>query len=418
MGAEGERGTGGSRPLRYAVAGLGGVARTHLAALGAAPLLVPGGAPGPVEPAAAVVGAGHAAEAEALGFARVQVVEEPRGAREVAEAVRALAGRVDFLDVCLPNGLHAAAAGAALEAGLAVYCEKPLTGDLGEARALAERARAAAGRATKPFGLAYNLRFDRNLALLRAFLAEGLLGEPLHFRLRMFHGGYLDPRRPRSWKFDPELARGGALVDLGSHLLDLVGYLFGPLGEAGRVSGVRARLRTFAVSRAGGLLGSSGHRVDDWAEVALTLAGGAEGSVEVSRVADGGEGTRVEVYGSRGSARVDVEAGRLDLRLRERRLHARGTAADVAALAEEGAAAGAGGEALRWYRRVEALLPPAARSLGRMADTHLASLVFWLEASRGAGPLPESAQAAAGLEAGLAVEELLDRAWRAAGIDG
>lgn len=409
-----EGGADRSRPLRYAVAGLGGIARTHLAGLRAAPFVLRGGAPVPVELAAVVVGPARAAEAAALGFAQVQVVEGPRGAREVVEAVRALAGQVDFLDVCLPNGLHAAAAGAAAEAGLAVYCEKPLTGDLGEARALAERARATEG-VRKPFGLAYNLRFDRNLALVRAFLAAGLLGEPLHFRLRMFHGGYLDPRRPRNWKFDPELARGGALVDLGSHLLDLVGYLFGPLGEAGRVSGLRARLRTFAASRAGGLLGTEGHRVDDWAEVELTLAGGAEGTVEVSRMADGGEGTWVEVYGSRGSARVDVEAGSLDLWLRERRHHARAAAADLATWAEAGAD---GGEALRWYRRVEELLPPPARSLGRMADTHLASLAFWLEATAGGGRPQAAPAGAAGLEAGVAVEELLDRAWRAAEIGG
>ncbi|MDI3316312.1 MAG: Gfo/Idh/MocA family oxidoreductase [Bacillota bacterium] len=404
------------RPLRYAVVGLGGIARTHLAGLQAAPLVRPGVLPA-VELAAAVVGAGHAAEAERLGFQQVQVVEEPRGPAEVARAVRALAGRVDFLDVCLPNGLHAAAAGAAWESGMAVYCEKPLTADLAEARALAERVRGGGGGAApgRPFGLAYNLRFDPNLALLRALLAGGLLGEPLHFRLRMLHGGYLDPGRPISWKFEPALARGGALVDLGSHLLDLVGYLFAPLGEGGEVRRVRARLRTFAASRAGSLLGSGGHPIDDWAEVALTLAGGAEGTVEVSRVADGGEGTRVEVYGSGGSARIDLEAGRLDLRLHAGGLHLHGRAGELARrvetrLGEE--------EPFRWYRRVEALLPPPARSLGRMVDTHLASLAFWLEAAEEARHQRPWSGDAAGLEAGLAVEGLLEGIRQAAEDEG
>jgi predicted dehydrogenase len=406
---ESGRGGGERHLVRYALAGLGGIARLHLAALAAAPPLLGEGEAPPVELAAAVVGAAHAAEAEALGFAHVQVVEEPRGRAEVARAVRALAGRADFLDICLPNGLHAAAAEAALEAGLAVYCEKPLSGSLEEARRLAERLRSA-GRG-RPFGVAYNLRFHRHVALLRTLLAAGLLGEPLHFRLRMFHGGYLDPRRPRGWKFEPEMARGGALVDLGSHLLDMVGFLFGPLGESGRVAGLRARLRTFPASRAGGLLGSSGHRVDDWSEVALTLAGGAEGSVEVSRVAEGGEGSRVEIYGSRGAARLEVESGRMEVRLGATRLGVSAGGGELASRVQEAGAT----QALRWYGRLEHLLPTPARSLGSMGDTHLASLVYWLRAAAG---LESPDGTAAGLEEGLAVEELLASVWEAAGVAG
>ena len=50
---------------------------------------------------------------------------------------------IDCVSICLPTGLHAEAAEAALRAGKHVYCDKPLAADCGEARRLAQLAEEA-----------------------------------------------------------------------------------------------------------------------------------------------------------------------------------------------------------------------------------------------------------------------------------
>ena len=138
---------------------------------------------------------------------------------------RQLAGdpEIDIVAITAPNALHADMAFAAIDAGKAVYCEKPLSVDVPSARAMRDAA-AAAGTCTM-VGFAY-LR-NPIVKLAREIIANGELGEVVSFRGIHAEDYMADPATPHSFRTEP--AGGGALFDLGSHVVSLARYLLGPI---------------------------------------------------------------------------------------------------------------------------------------------------------------------------------------------
>src|SRR4029450_3063209 len=98
--------------------------------------------------------------------------------------------RPDLLVVATPDDVHAAATRAALPAGIAVYCEKPLANDATTAWELADLARLQKGKGT----VGYSFRYSPAIQALRIDLMAGLLGEPwlieLYGENRQFHPKY------------------------------------------------------------------------------------------------------------------------------------------------------------------------------------------------------------------------------------
>lgn len=207
---------------------------------------------------------------------------------------------LDLVDICSPNHLHAEQANLALRAGLAVYCEKPLAVNLEDALALADLAE----QRKAVTQVAYTMRFTPAVRQIKALCQSGELGEILHFRGYVHHSGYLDESRPMSWRLRRSQSGGGAMMDLGSHLVDLTRYL---LGE---VATVRAETRTFVCQRCTSTGSASMEEVDvdDLALVTLELENGAVGTLEVTRVAAGAsEAAGFAVYGRKGSAHFETD---------------------------------------------------------------------------------------------------------------
>lgn len=123
---------------------------------------------------------------------------------------------LDGIAIATPSALHAEQAIAALGAGLAVFCQKPLARTAAEARRVVEAARAADRL------LAVDLSY-RHVEAFRAALAEPI-GELVAADL-VFHNAY-GPDKP--WFRDPKLSGGGCLIDLGIHLVDLALEVAGP----------------------------------------------------------------------------------------------------------------------------------------------------------------------------------------------
>lgn len=201
---------------------------------------------------------------------------------------------LDVVDICTPNYLHLEQCRRALERGMAVYCEKPLAMSYEEARLLADLAEKA--------GVINQVAFVmRNLPAVRqmkTLVEAGEIGEVLNFRGHMFHGGYLDPNRPMSWRLRHSQSGGGVFADLGSHLVDLAMYILGG------VRAVRAQTRTFISERPVSRGSPECERVDvdDWALCTLELVSGATGVIEVTRMAAGAsQESGFEIYGSRGA---------------------------------------------------------------------------------------------------------------------
>jgi predicted dehydrogenase len=127
-------------------------------------------------------------------------------------------GQLDVISVCTPNDAHQEPVTAALDAGVAVLCEKPLAADLPQARALAARA------GTGPlFGVNLPYRFHE---LLPRF-AGAVGGGPFDITVSFTTPGQRVWRPYTDWYGDAARAGGGALLDLGPHVLDLLVAAFG-----------------------------------------------------------------------------------------------------------------------------------------------------------------------------------------------
>jgi predicted dehydrogenase len=209
---------------------------------------------------------------------------------------------VDVVDCTLPNYLHLPALLAALRAGKPVYCEKPLAVNDVEARELTHAARAAG----VPVGLGFNYRFVPAIMRARQLLHDGALGDIFTFRAQYLHSGYQDPRRPMSWRLRQEQAGGGASMDLGSHVVDLIRHLLGEFHS------VRATLHTFITERPvqRDAAQTEAVTVDDAAWIQVRLDSGALGTVETSRFATGMvDDLRLEIHGRRGALRFSLMDG-------------------------------------------------------------------------------------------------------------
>jgi len=168
------------------------------------------------------------------------------------------AAGVDGVVIATPSALHAEQAIAALERGVAVFCQKPLGRTAAEAKAVVDAAR----RADRLLAVDLSYRFTQGMQAIREIVASGELGRIYAVDL-VFHNAY-GPDKP--WFYDPALAGGGCVMDLGVHLVDLALWTLG----FPRVSDVRASL--FA---GGEPLRRRLDRVEDYAVATLTLDTGA-----------------------------------------------------------------------------------------------------------------------------------------------
>ena len=127
---------------------------------------------------------------------------------------------LDAVLVAVPNNLHAQVAAAAFAAGKHVLCEKPMARTVEEAHCMLD----AAESAGKSLAIAHPWRCDQDYRWLHDVVASGCLGKI--FKVRC-HAILTEDSPPvDSWRFKRGIVGGGALTDLGIHLIDAVSYLF------------------------------------------------------------------------------------------------------------------------------------------------------------------------------------------------
>jgi predicted dehydrogenase len=215
---------------------------------------------------------------------------------------RGLLARDDIhvVDICVPNRWHEEVVLAAAEAGKHIYCEKPLAMDLAQARRMAEAVR----RSGVKNQMTFNFRFFPAVLRAQQLMAEGFVGRVFSFRGRYHRSSYIDPAKPLSWRLRRDVAGGGALFDIGSHLLDLFLWLLGDVAE------VQATLETFIKERP--LVAGSAEKgvvdVDDIALLQMRLKDGALGLADVSRMGTGATNDlEVEIFGQQGAIRFALQ---------------------------------------------------------------------------------------------------------------
>lgn len=206
--------------------------------------------------------------------------------------------KIQIIHVCTPNKFHKEQALAALGAGKHVYCDKPLCMNPEEAREI----EAALPRAKSVHQMALQYRFLPATRRAKQLVEEGFLGEVLSLRAAYLHSGSADPSAPLKWKLDPAMGGGGVLFDLGSHVLDLVQFLVGPL----RIAAASTYIAYPERPRPEAPAETAPVTAEDAIFLTVRTNNGAPGHLEASKIATGAaDEVRLELHGSRGALRFN-----------------------------------------------------------------------------------------------------------------
>jgi len=136
----------------------------------------------------------------------------------VCQSVEEVIDKSDAVYIATPNTKHTAIALAAIEAGRHIFCEKPMSTSLDDARTVLD----AAQSAKSLFQVGHNRRFAPVYATLKKMLAEG--NPPHSAHIKMNRGELINP----PWVADPQIT-GGFLYETTIHLFDMARFLFGEI---------------------------------------------------------------------------------------------------------------------------------------------------------------------------------------------
>ena len=202
---------------------------------------------------------------------------------------------VDVVAITTPNAFHKPIAVAALQAGKAVYCEKPLASSLADAKEMAD----AATKSGKVTVVGFNYLKNPIVGLAREIVRSGEIGELVAFRGIHSEDYMIDPQAPHSFRTDPD--GGGVLMDLGSHIISLARHLVGPVEEVSAATGTLHKMRPSPA-------GPKPVTVDDHSHIIARFASGVLGTITASWVSPGRKmQLEFELIGTRGSLAFSQE---------------------------------------------------------------------------------------------------------------
>jgi len=200
---------------------------------------------------------------------------------------------IDVIHVCTPNVLHKDVLLAAMAAGKHIYCDKPITATVEEAREVESALADYHGTAQMTF----NYRFVPATLRAKQLIDEGFLGPLTSFRAAYLHSGSVDPDKAMGWK--QEAASGGGILnDLASHIWDLMEHLTGRFDE------VFCSTRILYPERPSRQDPTKKVPVDaeDLALLVLRRDDGFQGTLEASKIATGiQDELRFEIHGRNGT---------------------------------------------------------------------------------------------------------------------
>lgn len=294
------------------------------------------------------------------GLAEVAAVADPDPARaREAAAMGAGASQHPDLDALLgadlegvviatPSALHAEQSIRALQAGLPVFCQKPLGRTAREVRQVVRAAQVADRR----LGVDLSYRHTEAMRCIRDLIRDGAIGRVYAADLT-FHNAY---GPDKDWFYDPSQSGGGCVMDLGIHLVDLALWALGFPG----VDHVTSRL--FA---GGQPLAQPDEQVEDYATARLDLENGATATLSCSWNLPAGSEAVIEAvfYGTEGGlAFRNVNGSFYDFRAER----LRGTASETLVTPPDawGGRAAVGwaralGRSNRYDDRIERIIPVA-----------------------------------------------------------
>jgi predicted dehydrogenase len=233
------------------------------------------------------------AEISAIHDVHASAVDEARklsgDAAQFSSFEELLDYELDGIVIATPNCFHAEQSIAALERGIAVFCQKPLGRNALETRKIVDAAR----KSDRLLGVDLSYRGIPAMQAVSDFVESGDLGNVFAVDAK-FHNGY-GPDKP--WFRDFSLSGGGCMLDLGSHLLDLA---LRPLGFP-KVTQVQSSL--FAH---GNLLAKGCEEVEDYGVATIETEAGTVINLSCCWNLNIGRDADIEIafYGTGGGAKL------------------------------------------------------------------------------------------------------------------
>jgi predicted dehydrogenase len=141
---------------------------------------------------------------------------------------------VEAVIIGLPTHLHLKCAEEAAEAGKAIFLEKPMALNVDEAKEIIS----AAQRNSVKLMMGYPMRFNKQFGVVKESIEKGQLGDVENAHATFISSGPFfhraeghTPVPVPDWWFIKELTGGGVLVDLGSHIINLMRWYFGEITD-------------------------------------------------------------------------------------------------------------------------------------------------------------------------------------------
>jgi myo-inositol 2-dehydrogenase / D-chiro-inositol 1-dehydrogenase len=202
------------------------------------------------------------------------------GAKPVADIADIFEDKnIEAVVIATPTNTHVEYLTRAANAGKAIYCEKPIGLDYGEA----EKAVTAVRKTGVPVMLGFNRRFDASHAAVKQAVEKGEVGKVEIIQLTS--------RGPQPPPIEYVKVSGGQMRDQTIHFFDLLRWLTND--EPVEVYAIGGALVSAAIGEAGDV---------DTSIVSLRMASGALCQIDSSRRAAYGYDERIEVFGSEGMA--------------------------------------------------------------------------------------------------------------------
>jgi len=202
---------------------------------------------------------------------------------------------VEAVYIASPVACHAGQIMRAAQAGKHVLCEKPLCLTLKQAK----EAVAACRKHKVMLQEGYMMKFHGAHAKIKEMIDAGRLGKITYMRAQL---SCWYPRIEGAWRQDPKTGGGGALIDMATHLYDLLEFFAGPVRRVAALAGTLVQ----------------DYRSDDASTTLLEFKSGAQATVDCFYcIPDEASRTRLEVYGSQGAVLSEGtigqgKAGRLE----------------------------------------------------------------------------------------------------------
>lgn len=223
---------------------------------------------------------------ENLGMDRERLY---RSFQQMAETEAKRADKIDFIVIVTPNSSHFPIAEAALQNGIHVVCDKPLTTESHDAEKLSQ----LASQNDLLFCVTYTYTGYPVVKHVREMIKNGDLGIIRFVNAEYPQDWLATPlertgQKQSAWRNDPKITGiSNCVGDIGSHIENMVSYMTGL-----KIQSLCARLDTFV----------EGRKLDDNASIMVNYEGGAKGLYWSSQIAVGHDnGLRVRIYGTEGS---------------------------------------------------------------------------------------------------------------------